>query len=216
MAALNQLKINDNIKVSRAGGDEDWYASNIQDIDDKSICISIPVQGPHSLVLGRGETVKVSFVSEMSRYEFETVVTGWRYDNIPMYELALPKEFRRIQLREFVRVSCIMEVEYAEIPEENQRPVFKECTSLDLSGGGMRLLMEKEYPVNTELILKWVLPFKNFSEEIEVIGRVVRTWPDRNVKKYQTGIQFKEISRRQQDLIVRYVLARLSEQRRLS
>jgi len=216
LTELNGLRINHNIKVSRAGGKEDWYSSKVQDINDTGLYISVPVKGLHPMVLSVGETVIITFLWEMSRYEFETQITGWRHDNIPLYELALPEKIRRIQLREFVRVSCIMEVEYAEIPEEGRQPVFRQCDSLDLSGGGIRLLVQKEYPVNTKLMLKWALPFQNFKEQIEVIGKVVRSLPERNAKKYLTGIQFEEITRRQQDLIVRYVLRRLSEQRRLS
>lgn len=216
MTGLKGLRINHNLKITRSGGEEEWYVSKVQDISDAGLCISVPVKGANPLVLGIGETVKITFIMEMSRYEFETRITRWRHDNILLYELAWPEKIRRIQLREFVRVSCIIEVEYAELPQEGRQPVFKPCDSLDLSGSGMRLLVQKEYPAGTRLMLKWVLPFPGFEEQIEVMGKVVRSRPDRNARKYLTGIQFEEISRRQQDLIVRYVLRRLSEQRRLS
>ena len=208
-----EITINQNIKITRAAGKE-WCASNVQDVSSGSFCISIPTLGAHPLVLHEGDAVKISFVSENARYEFETKVVGRRYDNIPMYELALPKEYKRMQLREFVRISFIMEMEYAEVPDEGMMPVFTKCTCLDLSGGGIRLLLKKYYPVGTELILKFIIPFKNDKEKVEIKGRVIRSWQDRNM--CQSAVQFKGISRRLQDLIVRFILLKMSEQRRLS
>lgn len=210
------LRINLNIKVSRAAGENDWYASSVQDLSPNSFFISVPTQGPNPLVLGMGERVLVTFVAEMSRYEFDTKVVGWRQDNIPLYELALPDEVRRIQLREFVRVPVIMDVDYALDTGEGERPAYKKCTSLDLSGGGIRLLLKKEIPTGSRLALRFTLPLKTGAEVMEVKGKVVRSWSDPDTGNYQCGVQFVGISRRQQDLIVRYVLFKLSEQRRLT
>lgn len=216
MAAQPGIQINQNIRVTRAEGEEDWYVSSVQDMNDNDFCISVPTRGPNPMVLNSGDSVKISFVSEMSRLEFETKVVGWRYDNIPLYVLALPKEYKRIQLREFVRIPVVLETYYSEIPEEGRQPVFIRCNSLDMSGGGIRLLLNKDYPANTRLMLKFTLPLKARPEEIEVLCRVVRSWPDQNTKLYQTAVQFVKISNRQQDSIVRFILMKMSEQKRLS
>ncbi len=210
------LRINLNIKVTRASGEEDWYSSSVQDLGTGTFFIAVPTQGPNPLVLGRGEKVRVTFVNEMSRYEFITSVVGWRHDNIPLYELLIPSEARRIQLREFVRVPVMMDVDYAVDAGEEERPQYKKCTALDLSGGGIRLLTKKEIPAGTRLILRFTLPLKTGFEVMVLKGKVVRSWSDPETKNWQCGIQFEGISRRQQDLIVRYVLFKLSEQRRLT
>lgn len=219
MATEQKIKMNQSISISRAEGEEDWYNSSVQDLDDNSFCITIPLQGPNPLILDNGDRVKVNYVSDMSRFEFETKVVGWRSDNIPMYVLARPKDVKRIQLREFVRLNVLLEAECAEIPEEGKQPVFKKCSALDISGGGTRLLLKKEYPPGTELLLRFALPIKksrgNVLEIIEITGRVARAWPNRDDGRYQTAIEFKGIGRRQQDLIVRFVLQKMAEQRRL-
>lgn len=212
----NLLRINTNIKVTRAAGEEDWYSSTVQDIGTGTLSIAVPTQGPNPLVLGRGEKVRVTFVNQMSRYEFTTTVVGWRHDNIPLYELLIPSELKRIQLREFVRVPVMMDVDYAVDAGEGERPSYKKCTALDISGGGMRLLTKKEIPAGTGLFLRFVLPLKTGPETMELKGKVVRSWSDPETKNYQCGVQFLGISRRQQDLIVRFVLFKLSEQRRLT
>jgi len=216
LALTEGIKINQNIRVTRTEGEEDWYISDIQDIGKHDISISIPTKGSNPLVLNSGDLVKISLVSETSRIEFKTKVVEWRFDNIPLYALALPKDFKRVQLRDYVRIPIILEVNYADLPDPGQKPVFIKCNSLDLSGGGIRLLLQKEYPADTSLLLKITIPLPARQEELEVVGRVVRSWPDQNVKLYQTALQFIKISRKQQDLIIRFILTKMSERRRLS
>jgi len=211
-----KLKINQNVLVTRAGGEDDWYATSVQDINDKEFCISIPTKESIPLILMSGEAVKVSFVHDNSRFEFEARVKGRRQDNVPLYVLTLPKEYKRVQMRGFVRVPVIMEVCYARVPEEGKQPVFNRGDTLDLSGGGMRLLIKEDYPVDTRLIIKFTLPLKTGPEEIEVVGRVVRSWSHEQTRLRQVAVEFVKIYRRQQDLVVRFILSKLSEQRRLS
>lgn len=216
MASQHGIEVNQNIRVTRAGYEEDWYVSSVQDISNHDFCISVPTQGQSPLVLHNGDIVKISLVSEkMARIEFETKVIGWRYDNIPLYVLALPKDSKRIQLRNFVRIPVMLEVYFSENVEGDHQPAFTKCTSLDISGGGIRLLLRQEYPAGTRLNLRILIPLNNRTEEVEVVGRVVRSWPDKNVNLYQTAIQFTEISRKHEDLIVRFVLSKMSQQRRL-
>lgn len=210
------IQVNQNIKVALHDDEAEWYVANIQDITGYDFCISIPTKASRPLVLSNGDLLKVSFIKGPSRYEFETKVTGWRYDNIPLYALALPKEYKRVQLREFVRIPLILDVAYAEVPEAGKQPEFFESNSVDLSGGGMRLLLDKEYPAGTRLILKFTLALKTGDRDLEVVGKVVRTWPDERLKCHHTAIQFVEINRGKQDIIARYVFMKLSERRRLS
>jgi c-di-GMP-binding flagellar brake protein YcgR len=131
-----------------------------------------------------------------------------------MYVLTLPGEYKRVQLRQFVRISTILDVLCAEMPESGKHPVFIKCSSLDISGGGMRLLHKKNFEVDTKLLLKIMIPLKKEPEYLEISGTVVRTWPDENLKLNKVAVQFTGISRSQQDLIVRYTFMKMSEQRR--
>ena len=217
MAEVKDLiQINQKILVNLKNDKGNLYVSNIQDIKDRELTIAIPTRGTNPLSLNAGDLIEVSFISDSTRYEFKTKVIGRRYDNIPMYALALPETCRRIQLRKFVRIPTILEVMYAEVPEEGNQYEFIKSTSLDLSGGGIRLLLKKDLPVGAKLLLKIDLPIKNRLECLEIMGRVVRSLPDEHLELFQAAVHFIEISRRQQDLIVRYIFCKMSEQRRLS
>lgn len=209
------LKINQSIRLTLADVEESWSASNIQNINNNEFCIAVPTLGANPVVLNKGEPVKVSFVFEGAKYEFQSRVTGRLFDNIPLYSLEMPSSFKRIQLREFVRILTFLEVFYAEIPEEGKEPVFIKGSSIDLSGGGVRLLLNKKYKEDTVLLIKFTIPFQYSPENVQMKGKVVRSWPDENTSFFQAAIQFQDISRKYQDSIVRYVFMKMSEQRRL-
>lgn len=205
--------VNQHVQVTPAHGEEEWYASVVQDLNGEEFCIAVPTRGTQPLVLSQGDWVKVTFNTDVSRFEFETFMKGLRSDNIPLCVLAMPKEYKRTQLREFVRIFTVLEVHCSELPEEGQKAAFIKGSSLDLSGGGIKLLLKKKYEEGTRLLVKFSLPLKTGPEQMIVPGRVVRTWPDENTGFYKVAVRFQDISRRQQDLVIRYILIKMSEQR---
>lgn len=214
MAENIEIQINQKIHVTNLESRDNWYLASVQDITDYELLISIPTKGTNPLVLKKDDHLILSFISEGSRYEFSARVIGWRYDNIPMYVITLPGEYKRVQLRQFVRISTLLDVLCAEVPENGKHPVFAKCSSLDISGGGIRLLHKKNFEIDTKLLLKIMIPLKKEPEYLEISGTVVRTWPDENLKLYKVAVKFTGISRSQQDLIVRYTFMKMSEQRR--
>lgn len=192
----------------------DWYVSSIQNTSESDFSISVPTSGLDSLFLQSGDVVKINLATETSKIKFDTVVLGWNRDNIPLYVLAMPRDYKKIQRREFYRISAFLEVLYAEINESGEQSGFIPCSSLDISGGGIRLLLKKVYQPGAQLRLKIKIPLEP-DVEVEVIGKVVRTWPHQDPKQQQTAVQFIKIRRRQQDLIVRFVLNKIIQQKRL-
>ncbi len=214
MAEITGIRIKQKVHVTRLENQDDWYQASVQDITDDELLISIPTNKTNPLVLERYDHLTISFVTEDAKYEFNTRVIGRRYDNIPMYALTPPAEYKRVQLRQFVRISALLDILCAEMPVEGKDPVFTKCCGLDISAGGIQLLHKKNFAVNTKLILKIMVPFKKEKVCLELSGVVVRTWLEENRKMYKVAVQFTDISPRQQDLIVRYTIMRMSEQRR--
>jgi c-di-GMP-binding flagellar brake protein YcgR len=214
LSEIKGIQISQKIYVTNVESRDNWYLASVQDITDNELLISIPTKGTNPLVLKKDDHLIMSFTSDGSRYEFSTRVNGWRYDNIPMYVLTLPGEYKRVQLRQFVRISTLLDVLCAEMPESGKHPVFIKCSSLDISGGGIRLLHKKNFEVDTKLLLKIIIPVKKDPEYLELNGIVVRTWPDDNLNIFKVAVRFEGISRSQQDLIVRYTFMKMSEQRR--
>lgn len=209
------IKINQNIQVAYDDDQNDWYASNVQDVRESDFCISVPIKGIRVLLLHRGEPVKVTFVAEMERYEFVTRVRGRRQDNIPLFVLDKPQVYVRVQLREFVRVNVMLDIFYAFVTAADEEPVYIRTHSLDLSGGGVRFLVNNILPAGTLLKINFTLPFDSETEKFALNGIVVRSWSEGYDKLCQAAARFVNISRKQVDLISRYLFSKMSEQRRL-
>ena len=171
----------------------------------------MPYQKALPLVLSRGERIQVQILLAGERIEFKSTVFGKRYDNIPLFTLSMPDDYKRVQLRNFVRLPIMMDAFYAVIPEDPEDvPQFIKTTTLDLSGGGIRIAVDKEYPSGTKLLLKFTLQIKNMNHEVEVTGKVTRSYYPDNTNTILAATEFTNITRRQEDLIVRFIINKMS------
>ena len=163
------------------------------------------------MVLSRGERIQVQILLAGERIEFKSTVFGKRYDNIPLFTLSMPDDYKRVQLRNFVRLPIMMDAFYAVIPEDPEDvPQFIKTTTLDLSGGGIRIAVDKNYPSGTKLLLKFTLQIKNMNHEVEVTGKVARSYYPDNTNTILAATEFTNITRRQEDLIVRFIINKMS------
>jgi len=210
------LSVNQRILVALEGTDE-YYVSSVEDITADEVFISVPYRRQVPLLLSRGDRVTVQFTGENECFAFNTTVTTRREDKILLYGLAFPDEIKRIQRRRDVRLSIILDVQYAEAPEGDAEPVFRAGQALDISAGGMRLVCEKEYPPGTVLLVKFRLPLRNSFFETAARAEVVRTEPVALEKKrlYHSGIKFLDMPQNHRDKIFSYIFWKMMEQARL-
>jgi len=207
--------VNQKIQVSRIA-EENYFDSSIQDVRGGFFSIAIPYLKEHPLVLYRGEEVRVRFTLQNASYRFTTRVIGVATNNIKLYKLAYPEKIDRIQLRNHVRLSVMLDVEYAVKESESQKLKFTKGITVDLSGGGMKLAARENIEENSLLILKFVLPLKNKAEPVQLKAKVVRSIkadPQREV--YHLGLRFEDITYREEDMIVRFIFERMAQQKRL-
>ena len=88
---------------------------------------------------------------------------------------------------------------------------WKKSTTLDLSGGGMKLSSKKLLKLDS----KYIFLFKLDELTIGVKGRVVRFIPTIYKKhvNYQVGIEFQDIAENKRDQIIGFVFNKLREER---
>jgi len=215
MTVEQWIKVNQKIRVSRSEEREDWYDSSIQDVGQEKFYIAVPYQRAIPLILNNGEQVNVNIVLKEARIEFKSTVLGRRVDNIPLFALSWPDSYARVQQRKFVRLPVMLDVFYAEVPEEGKEPEFIKSCTLDISGGGARILAGKNFAENTGLLLKLYIPKGGRLEEIAVSGRVVRTCEADTGAAIHAAVEFIDITSRQQDLIVNFTLNEIARSRRL-
>lgn len=215
MVKQMDLRISQKIQISTKEREE-WFNSNVQDIRENVISIGIPYFKEQPLMLHRGDEVRVRFITESAKYSFSTRVTGEVKDNIDLYQLAYPNEISRIQQRNYVRLPVLLDVEYFFQEHDKKRVKPKKATTVDLSGGGMRIAVRERIQGNTRLVLKFTLPLQRKNENIELLSRVIRfevIEPDREL--YHLALVFENITYHQEDLIIRFIFEKMAQQKRL-
>ncbi|MDI6710335.1 MAG: PilZ domain-containing protein [Thermoanaerobacterales bacterium] len=215
------LKVHLKVFVAREGED-DFYVSSVQDIDKNAIFIGMPMSRSLSLVLSRGENLQVRFTKEDASYFFRTSVTRVREDEIPLYGLAWPQEVERKQLRRHVRLGCLLDVEFAEAPSGSKTPAWHKGRAVDISAGGLKLQTDRVYDTGTLLMLRFALPLRQRTLEIETQARVVRKETEdpppgtksKPIRRY--GLEFLDLPVRRQDEIMSFIFWKMAENRRVT
>lgn len=218
MLTMEQVgfSVNQRIQVALENSDE-YYVSSVEDITADAVFIAVPYRQQMPLVLSPGDRVKVQLPGTGECFSFTTTVTGRREEGVLLYSLAFPEEIKRIQRRRDVRLPVLLNVFYAEVPEGDASPVFKETKALDLSAGGLRLVTEEAYPPGTQLIVKFRLPVRNNFIETVTRARVIRQEPVVFEKRrlYHLGIEFLDLPQSQKDKIFSYIFWKMMKQNRL-
>lgn len=213
MTVEQWIKINQSIRVSRDMKELDWFDSNIQDVQKGKFYITVPYQKANPLILGKGDQVIVNIVLQGARVEFKSALLGRRVDNIPLYILSWPDDYNRVQDRKFVRLPVIMDIFYAEVPKEGESPRYIKSSLQDISGGGVRMLVKNMHEAGTVLMMKFNLLIGEKTEEIAVSGKVVRS-SKISATAISAAVEFINITNRQQDIIVRFILNKLAKSRK--
>ncbi|WP_333871668.1 flagellar brake protein, partial [Desulforamulus putei] len=166
---VEKLKVGQKVTVFPMDENEQ-YVSSVYDIDAGGIYIPIPYAGNRPLVLSRGQRVNVKYIGEDSAYVFVTEAIGRKMeqDRLPMYILKHPldSDIKRIQMREFVRVPVMIEVQYAPHHEKDTATIKKAYT-VDISGGGMKVAVKEPIYKGTMVLLTFTLNIKTKKKQQE-------------------------------------------------
>lgn len=196
--------------------DTEVYKSIIQNENDETIAISLPVKDGVYITPEIGENLQLLYYSDIHVYKLDAEVIGRTIENsVPLIILGEFKNIMRIQRRQFVRVSASLNMRFIrlssdEIDKEidySKKAIYKGIL-LDISGGGCRLgtterLNLKEL-IEADLILE--------EERIKVLGEVVRVEKQKD-NIYYCGIRFDNIDERTRDKIIKFIFTLMRKQR---
>lgn len=193
--------------------DKRVYKTVIQDVAKDGFLISIPISEGEYLILNQHEEVELyNYVDDLSLYKLNCNIIGKVIDNnIPLYKISLPKDIKKIQRRNYVRVNMLHPIKYVKgevnnIKENEMLPALL----LDLSGGGMRIKLREE------LYIGDIISAQLNSEElaINVKGKVVRKEKS-NDGRFIYGISFWQLDNISREDIIRNVFKIMRKQREL-
>ncbi|WP_258359706.1 flagellar brake protein [Moorella sulfitireducens] len=215
MAGLNFIMINMPIIIKNPGRKD--LRTIIQDVGQDGFAVLAPASS--ELVLAPGDAVEVTCNRLDARYEFTTTVRRYLPGDPPLYYLAYPDDYRRLQVRSHVRVRAALEFRYAVCPATDgpARPtrLHKKGVTVDISGGGAQLVLREPVAVGDLIYMEFHLPGRR-RLPMRLAGRVKRAAPREidGVTRYEAGVAFEGISERQEDEIVAFVFQRLLEEKR--
>jgi c-di-GMP-binding flagellar brake protein YcgR len=167
------------------------------------------------LKLREGDKVQVQSPGATGMVIFSTRVVGWRRDAIPLIALALPKQVERIERRSFVRLSITVEASIAEILEKEKEPVWIRGQMLDISGGGIRIAVRKNFKKGSRVKVMFALPVGAVRENIIASGEVMRVHETNQSGLLQIGVQFLDLPSKHQDSVIRFIFEKLKEAGRM-
>ncbi|ADU30110.1 flagellar brake protein [Evansella cellulosilytica] len=183
------------------------YRSKILDYEDNKIFIDFPVdentKKPHFFL--EGTEFRAWFLGkDEAIYLFHTEVVGKIERKMPMLLLKDPgiENYRRIQRRQYVRIESAVDV--AVHPVQQHFEPFTTVT-LDISGGGMAILLPEAHTLqpNIEITVWLPLHFKvGDMAYIKCSAKIVRIIKESGREK--ASLQFSQISEIERQKIVRF------------
>lgn len=195
------------------------YKSNIQDVTDEYIGISIPVNEGKYVPLRKDDKVICLYYYNKDIYRFETVVLGRKIDKLLIIMLKRPEKVMVYQRRNFARVPLMINI-YCGLIENNKKIEsignnqieFFDAYSLDISGGGLRLAIDRSFEKRLSIgsMLLMTIPLND--ENITVKGKIVRVENDKKNPKIICGLSFMDLDRLTRESIIRLVFKTMREQ----
>jgi len=200
------------VQVSPDLEGECWYASQVDSVGSGSFSIIRPAQPAGSLAGPAGRIMRIRVPSSEGLLQMTCSVLSETQGSEACIELGFPKEVMHLERRAYTRLPIKIETQYAEIRDGNAGLSFSKSTALDISGGGIRLETNRVCPQETLLRVKFQIPLGQMEEELILTGRIVRSVPGEGARRSQVGVEFIDISPRQQETLVQYILDRTKNQ----
>ena len=186
------------------------YFSRVEDLREESVLILPPFQKGFTMPPRIGRVITAKVVSDRVPYLFEASLLSFISDQLPLWEISMPSRVRKIQMRENVRLSIILNAKLELLDPGREGTVINTLTK-DISGGGMQVVL----PVNLALGAKMKVSLPLLPDfTLETTGEIVRLLPPvTESEKLAAGIKFLNLDHRIQNQIVKYVFAKECENR---
>lgn len=211
-----ELEVDESVEV--IVGDK-TYKSLIIDFtkNHDNIKINVPVYKGEYLFKELEDELHINVYSKSGRcYSFNSkIIRKGIKNSIPYYNLSSPYNIKRIQRRNYFRVDILKDIKYKNITgisdeKEIKNIMFDNALMVDLSGGGMRLILKGEVKLNDILLIR--IEIKN--SEMLLKGQVIRVGRN-NTENKICGIKFLDITEIQVDKIIEELFEIMRKQKAL-
>ncbi|GAB7386239.1 flagellar brake domain-containing protein [Bacillaceae bacterium] len=197
--------------------------SRVANVTDDHIEIEIPLDEQHGKfeTFLPGDELFVRYVGEDgAQYEFSTVVTGKRMENVPLLILAKPEaeKITRKQRRQYFRIPAVLPIRVKTMRGNDEAEVSAQ--TVDISGGGLAFHCDPSIPFQVGEPLSCILTLAERGtggRELTFTAEVVRIRPPEelpNSRQQLVSVQISEIREAERDMIIRFCFQRQVELRK--
>lgn len=185
------------------GEDRRVFITRVEDLNEPGeyLLLAAPIVNGEIVPIRRETAVTVSFycheVPHQGRYQATGVVERRLKDNsVPVLLIKLTSEWKKIQLRDFVRVSVLIDAIY-----NGTSP----CLIRDISGGGLLCVAQEELATGSKIYID--LPIERTL--LRVYCRILRAV--QSERGWEYGCIFEDIDEASRQKIIQYVYKRQIE-----
>ncbi|MGP1569085.1 MAG: flagellar brake protein [Peptoanaerobacter stomatis] len=207
--ASNYPKIWQNVKLvkTKITGEMEEYASKIVGIEENDIfLLETPIKQTQLVLLINGSVVNMIYMHEnlgMYSVDLEVVEKIRDDNNIPLVRAKKVSDIRKIQRRNFFRLLTSMDIAVRKI----NGVVVENTKTVDISGGGIRLLSKQDFEINDIVRLDFQLESKEFSVDAKVVK--IDYTDVRGTK--EVSLQFIDILEKDRNEIIRFIFDKQRE-----
>lgn len=207
------------------------YVSKVCDIiDDTRIKVAMPIEGGHIVAVSLNTKLDACFYTAKGLYHGRVlVVERMKEDNIYMMVVELQYELEKFQRRQYYRLSCTMDLQFRimedeeienfyknkKLPDERELKLLHDGVALDFSGGGVRFVADEKYNKDDLLLVRLVISYESTHKVYVLVGKVIATSEAKNGrKKYESRVEFLDVSRKVREEIIKYIFFEERKQRK--
>ena len=186
---------------------EEQYSSRIEDIMDDKLIVAMPFDSKlRPIIPAKGETLYGRAIGKGCRYRLCTVFIDKKAEPIPVWIITKPDMVEKMQSRSYHRVRKSLPVRVSLIDTDGTREEPFDTHTVDLSGGGVRIVVPRRVAVGSHAALE----FNNFADigTLRVMCRIARcvdVGHDEHI--YHAGAVFKDLPRLILNRLVKYIFS---------
>lgn len=154
------LKVWEKIEIVVGEGSEaGHYSARIEDFNDSGIVITPPEFDHGSALLKDGSGCTVVLMRDDAVYQYNTQIRMQKTARVKFYVIGPPKNVKRVQRRQFVRIEMLQKIRYAIVDSadndssESDELSWNDGTIVNLSGGGVLLKNDNGIKQGTLVVL---------------------------------------------------------------
>lgn len=199
---VDRLKINQKIDLEvKSGPYQGKYLSKVAEVEGELIKVSAPFVKGELVPLRKNQPLTIFFTGNNAAYKFNAVVVSRVSKPVALLILKKAGSINRIQRREYFRIDAGIDVKYRLLDHDGE-PVgdIREVTTIDISGGGLKLIVDENLSKGTLIGMFVDLP--NIDDTM-ITGRVINNYNLTDITAI--GVEFVEIDHYTRENIISWL-----------